>query len=96
MGWESPKHLFKIRKEIGRELSSTMFLETKRREAGPLGKSAVLQVCAGPQVEEHVVCTGEGSDSSPFSGGAAIVTGLTRLLGVRSRLCPAVPLGQQQ
>lgn len=48
MGWESRKHLFKIQKEIGRELSSTMFLETKRREAGPSGKSAVLQVCVGP------------------------------------------------
>lgn len=96
MGWESRKHLFKIWKEIGCELSSTMFLETKRREAGPLGKSAVLQVCFGPGSRRACCLHRRGQGQQPFLRWRSDSDGSNRLLGVRSRLCPAVHLGQQQ
>lgn len=45
MSWEAANICSKIRNEIGRELLSTMFLKTKRSEAGPSGKNgSVLQV----------------------------------------------------
>lgn len=50
----------------------------------------------GQEVDEHVVCISGAVTAALSQVASAVVMGPTRLLGVGSRLCLAVPLGQQE